>query len=143
MICKYCERLDDLKLQDIISKQSIINIKKHLNGLRNNVDNNKDTQDMIENIENFLICCKEPIWESNVKSYYYNYINSRRWKIRRLQAIKKANYKCESCGKKCKLEVHHKTYDNLGNEPDEDLEALCRECHIKHHNPNPEKQAKY
>jgi len=31
------------------------------------------------------------------------------------------------------LEVHHKTYDNMGHERDDDLLAVCREYHDKIH----------
>jgi hypothetical protein len=31
------------------------------------------------------------------------------------------------------LEVHHKTYERLGDERDEDLEVLCARCHEQHH----------
>jgi hypothetical protein len=31
------------------------------------------------------------------------------------------------------LEVHHRTYERLGDERDEDLEVLCTRCHEQHH----------
>jgi len=63
------------------------------------------------------------------------YIKSDKWDFKRKKILKKANYTCQSCGKKhTKLEVHHKTYQRLGNEKDEDLIVLCSTCHKKEHN---------
>ncbi len=36
---------------------------------------------------------------------------------------------CGSFGKGVRLEVHHKTYDRLGHEKDEDLVVCCDACH--------------
>lgn len=60
------------------------------------------------------------------------YIRSREWNVRRKQALKDANYKCERCGiSGKKLEVHHLHYENLGEELPEDLIAVCRKCHLE------------
>jgi len=37
--------------------------------------------------------------------------------------------KCEKCGSKKHLDIHHKKYTNNG----EDLKLLCRSCHMKEH----------
>ena len=44
--------------------------------------------------------------------------------------------KCELCGSTENLHVHHKTYENHGYEHLhlDDLQCLCKECHIKVHN---------
>lgn len=34
------------------------------------------------------------------------------------------------------LQVHHKTYRTVGNEDQDDLIVLCKDCHIKEHNNN-------
>lgn len=39
------------------------------------------------------------------------------------------NHKCQTCLSVEDLEVHHKTYERLGDELPEDLITLCRECH--------------
>ena len=36
---------------------------------------------------------------------------------------------CEGCNARGKLELHHKTYKNWGNEKREDVVLLCRRCH--------------
>jgi len=44
-------------------------------------------------------------------------------------AIIKAGNKCQLCGFRYQLDVHHLSYKNLGNEKDEDLLVVCRRCH--------------
>ena len=63
---------------------------------------------------------------------YNAYINSRQWRNIREEAIKRANYCCESCGISkwsVKLEVHHKTYERFKRERLDDLKVLCPSCH--------------
>ena len=60
---------------------------------------------------------------------YHEYLNSSTWKARRQAKLAKAKYRCENCGEKGYLEVHHKTYKNLGNEDTNDLIVLCKGCH--------------
>jgi hypothetical protein len=53
------------------------------------------------------------------------------WKLRR-EAYLKKNTWCEVCGNPkpgMSLEVHHLTYDRIGNELDSDLVATCCLCH--------------
>jgi 5-methylcytosine-specific restriction endonuclease McrA len=40
---------------------------------------------------------------------------------------------CERCGGQDALQVHHRTYERLGAELDEDFEVLCRRCHATEH----------
>jgi 5-methylcytosine-specific restriction endonuclease McrA len=61
---------------------------------------------------------------------YRDYMNSAAWRERRLLFIAKVGKHCHRCKQiGGELEVHHLRYDNLGHEPDEDLELLCLECH--------------
>lgn len=60
---------------------------------------------------------------------YTEYLKSEDWNERRQARLQKANYRCERCGERNRLDVHHKTYANLGNEPLSDLIALCQSCH--------------
>lgn len=68
---------------------------------------------------------------------YIEYLNSQEWKSLRLRIIRERGYKCERCPFKSLntkgLQLHHKTYRNLFNEKDEDLEVLCAACHKTHH----------
>lgn len=60
---------------------------------------------------------------------YLTYINSAAWRTRRQRAIERAGRRCQVCGERKRLQVHHVSYDHLGCERDEDLTALCWWCH--------------
>ena len=62
---------------------------------------------------------------------YLKYLQSLEWKVIRQRMLDHVGNKCQRCGRSGpKLEVHHKSYTNLGHEViPEDLEVLCRDCH--------------
>lgn len=62
-------------------------------------------------------------------SFYIKYINSRTWRLKRREILKRDNYECRTCCSKEDLEVHHRHYRNLGNEELDDLITLCIQCH--------------
>lgn len=64
---------------------------------------------------------------------YKDYLKSKHWKRKRLKVLKERGRKCEMCDATKKLEVHHITYDRVGNELHEDLMVLCREHHATIH----------
>lgn len=64
---------------------------------------------------------------------YREYLKSRHWRDTRLRALDKANFRCQVCNTDEKLEVHHRTYEDLGNEQLEDLTVLCQFCHTSFH----------
>jgi 5-methylcytosine-specific restriction endonuclease McrA len=56
------------------------------------------------------------------------------WKVRRVQALTRAEYKCQTCpARDTTLDVHHNNYDRYGNERPPDLIVLCRPCHQRLH----------
>ena len=65
---------------------------------------------------------------------YHTYIASREWRQNpvRLAELEASGFRCRLCngdGTDSALEVHHRTYANLGNEQPNDLTTLCRRCH--------------
>jgi hypothetical protein len=62
---------------------------------------------------------------------YRAYLRTLKWGAKRIGILQRAKWICERCGKKDKLQVHHKTYDHLFDEPPEDLGALCPACHLE------------
>lgn len=64
---------------------------------------------------------------------YNAYIGSRAWASKRRAFLGRNGHSCLRCGGMENIEVHHKTYARLGSELDEDLEALCRPCHVAEH----------
>lgn len=57
------------------------------------------------------------------------YLQSDKWRTKRLERLAIDGCRCQSCGATGPLEVHHKTYKNLEHEPMSDLVSLCRDCH--------------
>lgn len=86
---------------------------------------------------NDIIVGIDPSAEVAVEYYYSfrkSYFASKAWKILRQKVLRRDNHKCQSCGRKDSLEVHHITYENFTNESLDELVTLCRYCHQDHHN---------
>jgi 5-methylcytosine-specific restriction endonuclease McrA len=64
---------------------------------------------------------------------YQAYLRSKAWAAKRNQAIDAAGHKCQTCGSREALQVHHMTYKRLKNEPLSDLRVLCVDCHKNAH----------
>lgn len=64
---------------------------------------------------------------------YEAYLRTPAWKAKRAQALDRALNACQLCESRHGLEVHHRTYANLGNERPADLTVLCSRCHQWHH----------
>jgi hypothetical protein len=63
--------------------------------------------------------------------FYFEYIHSEEWRRRRNRALRLSLYRCAKCGGRYGLEVHHQTYERIGAERDDDLQVLCRDCHLQ------------
>ncbi|MEH2539232.1 MULTISPECIES: hypothetical protein [unclassified Bradyrhizobium] len=66
---------------------------------------------------------------------YPTYIGSHAWKTNqgRLAELRASGYRCRICNAsraEARLEVHHRTYENLGRERMADLTTLCAPCHV-------------
>jgi len=64
-------------------------------------------------------------------SRYVEYLASLEWAMKRQAALERAGYECQSCGDTVDLQVHHLTYDRLGEEVPADLMVVCPPCHEK------------
>ena len=64
---------------------------------------------------------------------YDEYLKTRHWKDFRKLALDHHGSKCNRCESVSRLQVHHKTYANLGNEQLGDVEILCKSCHRAEH----------
>lgn len=73
------------------------------------------------------------------RTKYEGYLNSQTWKNIRYAKLVSVDFKCEACNygeyefQEGPIDVHHKTYERLGDERMSDLEVLCRPCHEKRH----------
>ncbi len=63
---------------------------------------------------------------------YAEYLKSKHWRTKRQEALDYYGSVC-TCGSTSNLQVHHRTYENLGNESMGDLSVLCKTCHEEHH----------
>ena len=61
------------------------------------------------------------------------YMRSSAWKLRKLATLMVQNDQCKLCGSTHDLQLHHLTYERLGNEYQSDLVVLCGQCHQNQH----------
>lgn len=59
---------------------------------------------------------------------YSRYLRSARWQCRRKAILWRDRRRCRVCGGHG-TEAHHLTYENVGDELQEDLITLCGPCH--------------
>ncbi len=64
---------------------------------------------------------------------YEEYLNTLEWGEKRAKALDRAEYRCQVCNSPDGLQVHHRTYENKGEEKPEDLTVLCEKCHSIYH----------
>lgn len=69
----------------------------------------------------------------SAKRRYHNYLRSPEWAVRRQWMLDEASYRCQLCGESQSLQVHHRSYDNVGRERKSDLTVLCGDCHARFH----------
>jgi hypothetical protein len=62
---------------------------------------------------------------------YEAYMHSIKWIQKKNHIFRKRGRVCKMCGATDELEVHHKNYDRLGHEIDDDLLIVCKTCHPK------------
>jgi 5-methylcytosine-specific restriction endonuclease McrA len=67
--------------------------------------------------------------QKRLSQKYRTYLHSRVWRTLRAKKLAEAKYRCQNCGSRTRLEVHHKTYERLGHERLSDLAVLCSICH--------------
>lgn len=68
-----------------------------------------------------------------------NYLKSKHWKNLRKSILRERGCICQKCRYRIppsQLHIHHKTYEHIGNEYDEDLLVVCGDCHSKIHKKN-------
>lgn len=77
------------------------------------------------------VTCKDT---GEVCRTYQEYLSSRHWESLK-QTYRQAKFSCEcyACNSKNNLNLHHKSYDRIGNERLQDLIYLCKSCHGEVH----------
>jgi 5-methylcytosine-specific restriction endonuclease McrA len=66
---------------------------------------------------------------SEWRQKYEAHIRSDRWAKLKRDLIRLRGARCQHCGARTALQLHHKTYARLGRELTCDLELLCWRCH--------------
>lgn len=69
----------------------------------------------------------------NFWTSYHNHLRSHRWSLIRDKVLKRDKYICCGCGTASATQVHHLTYERLGDEMLFDLVSICFDCHKKIH----------
>ncbi|PLS85216.1 MAG: hypothetical protein CYG60_13800 [Actinobacteria bacterium] len=65
---------------------------------------------------------------------YKEYLRTPHWKRKREAKLRSVGRRCQFCNRgPHNLDVHHRTYERLGEELDQDLTVLCRACHTNFH----------
>jgi 5-methylcytosine-specific restriction endonuclease McrA len=64
------------------------------------------------------------------REFYTEYIKSDKWKAIRLKVLKRDNNLCQACLETPAQDVHHITYNNIGDELMYELLSVCRDCHF-------------
>lgn len=75
-------------------------------------------------------------WESrraDRKRIYDEYIMSSKWKAVRDRVVAREDGVCQGCKIRKATQVHHLTYEHLGNELLWELVAVCESCHEHAH----------
>jgi hypothetical protein len=60
---------------------------------------------------------------------YGEYLSSDLWAQMRMKVIQRAGGICEGCLERPAIEVHHLSYEHIGNEFLFELVAVCKHCH--------------
>ena len=77
-----------------------------------------------------VIICKDT---NEVFNKYSDYLKSRHWAKFKAKYRSKAIYQCCLCESTEKLQLHHKTYQRVGNEKIGDCVYLCANHHLLVH----------
>lgn len=64
---------------------------------------------------------------------YQQYLNSKEWAEKKKEVLFRDDYCCQLCGEVENLNVHHLTYNRVGDEALFDLVTLCSYCHADEH----------
>lgn len=72
---------------------------------------------------------------------YTAYLVSDTWYRKRKEAMQRDGWKCQICESKKDLQVHHMSYEHLGEDEEiNDLITLCRSCHEEVHAKDPKRK---
>lgn len=86
---------------------------------------------------NYVIPTNEWEYQKYKKMKYQDYLLTDYWYTKRAAKFDQLHTWhtafCQVCNQKDGLQVHHRTYENLGHEPLNDFTVLCKDCHSLFH----------
>ena len=91
----------------------------------------KSTQERKQGAEEIAEECKRRLEDR--KLFYLSHLSSKKWQAKRRRVIEREKNLCQGCRLAPIEEVHHLSYDHLGDELLFELAGLCAECHRKTH----------
>lgn len=65
--------------------------------------------------------------------FYSKKLGSLAWKRQRDKLLQRRGVRCEDCGSRYDLQIHHLRYTRFLQEKREDYRVLCFSCHVKYH----------
>lgn len=80
---------------------------------------------------------RDPQTQIKRQKHYQAYMGSDAWRQKRLLVLERDQHKCQARMKGCTIraeQVHHVSYEYLGDEPLWDLQSVCLNCHRRIHN---------
>jgi hypothetical protein len=135
-----CGRCQD-KVFAILETNKVIEKKKYQERLQNEVGTIRKIilgETKVSPSKRFQVLCNtmtEQVSLTIKEMPYREFLESNYWKTVKNYKLQISNWTCDLCNAKPQLNVHHKTYDNHGEEHLhlEDLIVLCKPCHAKFH----------
>ena len=70
---------------------------------------------------------------NRARPLYNDYLASEEWRIKRFTVLERDGFLCQKCLVRHATQVHHLSYDRVGDEALDDLVSLCGGCHTKIH----------
>lgn len=71
--------------------------------------------------------------DSDWRRRYDAHLRSEKWRLLRLRVMRRCRGMCEGCGVEKAVQVHHLSYEHMGDEFLWELAAVCLGCHERVH----------
>lgn len=99
-------------------------------------DLTKRYRDNCHDLEHELLKRKRELEKKDFRGWYNEYLRTPEWYEKRAAVLERCCGICEGCRMATASEVHHLTYQNVGNEFIFELVGLCHNCHERYHEKN-------
>lgn len=122
-----------IKKKDVTSYTEYFTLDRLEDLKKFNREKIEEALQFVNKINSEIIKKQNEEFEDKVEWYRNVYLNSSAWKQLREKALKRDGHVCQGCLENIATEVHHLTYDNVGDELLFQLISVCRDCHLKIH----------